>query len=323
MRANEQRRTAGQEISDAQSATRRIPSAAGTGRADADTAAALQRSIGNAAFARMMSERHRHDAGCGHEEALQRTAVDEVGSVVRSAGSRLAPVLRREMEDRFEGEDFSDVTVHTGGAARRSAEAVGAEAYTTGTNHIVFRRGVDKKTLAHELEHGITPDGDLYTLTDVDTEDFRTDFLAAVKTTKHASGYSGTGGGASDWAASAVTAAHKQMRIDHPHWGDNTTLHHKIARSELDAILASADGDGARARPLFDFLDEVRAVLDSTAGNRKALHNMPANLEMGPSSDTRTGDPGSGTDYNFTPQGAMTPRSNELEEAGSWRPSRP
>lgn len=65
----------------------------------------------------------------------------------------MAPGLQREMETRFGGEDFSDVSLHTGTAARSSSEAVGAEAYTTHTNHIVFRSAVDKKTLAHELEH--------------------------------------------------------------------------------------------------------------------------------------------------------------------------
>ncbi|MEU8684809.1 DUF4157 domain-containing protein, partial [Streptomyces sp. NPDC048611] len=129
----------------------------------------MQRSAGNAAAARLVEEQRAtagaadghaertehagHAEHAGQECAVQRSAADEVGSVVRSAGSRLAPSLQREMETRFGGEDFSDVTVHTGAAARRSADAVGAEAYTTATNHIVFRAGIAKKTLAHELEH--------------------------------------------------------------------------------------------------------------------------------------------------------------------------
>ncbi len=78
---------------------------------------------------------------------------------------------------------------------------------------------------------------------------------------------------------------------------------------------AAAEGDRAAARPLFAFLDEIRAVLGSTAADKKALHNMPANLETGPASDIGRGDPGSGSDFDYTPGGAMTPRSNELKEA--------
>ncbi len=423
----------------------------------ADVLRAAQGGAGNAAVTGMIARRarrapaqvhedahsaHQHGAGHDREAAAQPGAADAVNSVVRSAGSRLPASLQREMEARFSGEDFSDVAVHTGAAARRSAEAVGAEAYTTGTRHIVLRGAIDKKTLAHELEHvrqqragavagtddgsglsisdpsdrfersaerkaeqvmrdgadvqrsvedhtadaahrtteasaevqrmppkkkqtkkpagdnppaaaatssktvfeeimeyfegrseefkakkqnekeyileqiGIEPGGDLFTLDEVKNDESMLDaLLAEIETAKHASGFAGTGGGSSDWAASAVTSAHAEMRADHPIWGDRTTLHHKISRSELDAVLASAERDRANAKPLFEFLDEVRTVLGSTAGNKKALHNMPANLEMGPASDTRTGDPGSGSDFNYTPEGAMTPRSSELKDA--------
>ncbi|GAA2391072.1 hypothetical protein GCM10010420_13870 [Streptomyces glaucosporus] len=384
---------------------------------------------------------HRHGAEHGGEAAARPSAADEVNSVVRSTGGRLPLPLQREMEARFGGEDFSDVAVHTGAAARRSAEAVGAEAYTTGTRHIVFRGTIDRKTLAHELEHvrqqragavagtddgsglsvsdpsdrfersaertaeqvmrggadlrrpvadhtagavqrtagaatdvqrmakkkqakksaggdppaaeptssksefekiveyfegrseefkgkkqnekeyllgniGIEPGSDLYTLDEVkNDESLLNDLLTEIETAKHSSGFAGAGGGKSDWAASAITSAHAEMRKEHPFWGDKTTLHHKISRSELDAVLASAERDRANAKPLFDFLDEIRAVLGSTAADKKALLNMPANLEMGPASDTRTGDPGSGTDFNYTPSGALTPRSSELKQA--------
>ncbi|WP_327666937.1 DUF4157 domain-containing protein [Streptomyces sp. NBC_00485] len=404
--------------------------------------ATLQRTAGNAAVARMVEvqrarsdhEEHQHDAGCGHEDTVQRSAADEVSSVVRSGGSRMAPGLQREMETRFGGEDFSDVSLHTGTAARSSSEAVGAEAYTTHTNHIVFRSAVDKKTLAHELEHvrqqragavagtdngsgvRISDESDPFekaaertarqamrggadvqravakgstapasaavqrmpkkktpktapaetsaqaaapakseaekiieyfdaldegfkakeqnakeiilenigigtaytTLADVEGDaELSALFHEELGTAEHEPGFqtaSVGGGGSSDWAAKAVTNAHADMRIRHPFWGDKTSLHHKIARTQLDDILASADADGPRASPVFIFLDEIRNVLESTAGNKKALHNMPANLEMGPASDTRTGDPGSGTDFNYD-SGAMTPRSSELNDA--------
>jgi hypothetical protein len=57
------------------------------------------------------------------------------------------------MEARFGGADFGDVRIHTGGAAARSAESVGANAYTVQSD-IVFRSDAyDKHTLAHELTH--------------------------------------------------------------------------------------------------------------------------------------------------------------------------
>jgi hypothetical protein len=69
-------------------------------------------------------------------------------------GHPLAAPVREEMEDRL-GADFSEVRVHTGGAAGASAAAVGARAYTVGS-HVVLGAGTaDKHTLAHELTHVI------------------------------------------------------------------------------------------------------------------------------------------------------------------------
>jgi hypothetical protein len=66
--------------------------------------------------------------------------------------------LRRHMEERF-GRDFSGVRVHADSAAARSADAVGANAYTAGS-HIVFAHGqfapqssAGRHLLAHELTH--------------------------------------------------------------------------------------------------------------------------------------------------------------------------
>ncbi len=132
----------------------RMATVGGAAQLSPSAAISLQRAIGNAAFAQLVGqEQHQHGAGCGHQETVQRSAADDVSSVVRSGGSQLDSSTQQDMEARFGGEDFSDVRIHTGSSAQRSAEAVGAEAYTTGTNHIVFRSAVNKKTLAHELEH--------------------------------------------------------------------------------------------------------------------------------------------------------------------------
>ncbi|MFJ3723593.1 DUF4157 domain-containing protein [Streptomyces sp. NPDC090045] len=95
----------------------------------------MQRTVGNAAVARM----------------VQRSSVHRV---LDSQGKPLEPSLRGEMEARL-GADFSDVRVHTDQAARQSAAEVGARAYTSGNHVVVGRNGGDKHTLAHELTHVI------------------------------------------------------------------------------------------------------------------------------------------------------------------------
>ncbi|MFJ9577235.1 DUF4157 domain-containing protein [Streptomyces sp. NPDC101191] len=120
-------------------------------------AGALQAAIGNAAVARAVQrERHTHDADCGHgqapspgQDAAPRSLVPDV---LRRPGRPLAEPLRREMESRL-GADFSDVRVHTGATAQRSAAEIGARAYTSGSNVVIGSGGADKHTLAHELTH--------------------------------------------------------------------------------------------------------------------------------------------------------------------------
>jgi hypothetical protein len=79
-------------------------------------------------------------------------------SVTAQGGQPLEPPVRAEMEGRF-GEPFDSVRVHSSSQAARSAEAVGANAYTFG-RHVVFaehRYAPDtfegKRLLAHELAH--------------------------------------------------------------------------------------------------------------------------------------------------------------------------
>jgi hypothetical protein len=70
------------------------------------------------------------------EEAEAPSIVDEALS---ERGAPLAPALRYDMESRF-GHDFSQVRVHTGAAATRSARAINAHAYTVRSD-IVFGSG--------------------------------------------------------------------------------------------------------------------------------------------------------------------------------------
>ncbi|AZQ38559.1 DUF4157 domain-containing protein [Streptomyces cyaneochromogenes] len=123
---------------------------------------ALQRSAGNAAVVQFLrrsggaqgQNRHRHGVGCGHQTAqsqIQRAAVHDV---LREGGRPLDDATRSDMEARLDA-DFSDVRIHTGGAAQASAAELGARAYTSGNHVVIGAGGADKHTLAHELTHVI------------------------------------------------------------------------------------------------------------------------------------------------------------------------
>jgi hypothetical protein len=81
-----------------------------------------------------------------------------VHAVVRGPGAPLEARVRAPME-RWFGSHLSTVRVHTGALADRSAEEIGAHAYTVG-ERIVFRAGrydpdgrSGQRLLAHELTH--------------------------------------------------------------------------------------------------------------------------------------------------------------------------
>ncbi|MFH9355408.1 DUF4157 domain-containing protein [Kitasatospora sp. NPDC017646] len=128
----------------------------------------LQATVGNAAVVQMLrrtghgpdEKEHRHGDGYGHEgPAVQRAAApaiqrSSVHNVLRSPGRPLDRATRTDMESRL-GADFSDVRIHTGGAAKASAAEVGARAYTSGNDIVIGEGGGDAHTLAHELTHVI------------------------------------------------------------------------------------------------------------------------------------------------------------------------
>lgn len=81
-----------------------------------------------------------------------------VHDVLRSPGTPLDATARAFMEPRF-GHSFANVRVHDDSGARKSAQMVGARAYTVG-EHMVFGRsehspGTDagRRLIAHELAH--------------------------------------------------------------------------------------------------------------------------------------------------------------------------
>jgi hypothetical protein len=111
----------------------------------------LQRTAGNAGVVQMLAD----EGAIGAQEEQASPVHDVIG---RGGGSTLDESVRAPMESSF-GQDFSDVRVHTDGQASKSAESVGANAYTVGSD-IVFRSGhfdaaspTGQRTIAHELSH--------------------------------------------------------------------------------------------------------------------------------------------------------------------------
>jgi hypothetical protein len=91
-------------------------------------------------------------------------APGQTGSRAAAGGAPLELGLRHEMEGRFQ-HDFSQVRVHSDSAAARSAERIGAQAYTIGGD-IVFGAGrfmpqstPGRRLLAHELAHVVQQSG--------------------------------------------------------------------------------------------------------------------------------------------------------------------
>lgn len=104
----------------------------------------LQRTVGNAAVVRLLNDPV-PDTG-------NQAQAPDPRDLLRLPGRPLAGSTLADMEDRF-GADFSDVRLHTGPAARRSADALGARAYTSGSHVVIGDGGADRATLAHELTH--------------------------------------------------------------------------------------------------------------------------------------------------------------------------
>jgi hypothetical protein len=125
-------------------------------------ASSLLSALGNARVQRLMraSGLRREDDG---SESVDDAVAQRIQSS-RGGGQPLDEGARRSLEPAF-GEDFSDVRVHSDGNADSMNRAVGAEAFTTGTD-IFFRGGKynpgssdGQKLLAHELTHVVQQRG--------------------------------------------------------------------------------------------------------------------------------------------------------------------
>lgn len=121
-RAQDWGRTVGPAKARRRGAGTAAPRAVGAPLAD------LQRALGNAAVSRLIGDaRNEHGADCGHQQGTAAVQRSTVHNVLRGSGQPMAAPLRQEMEARL-GADFSDVRLHTGANARRSAGEIGAVA---------------------------------------------------------------------------------------------------------------------------------------------------------------------------------------------------
>ena len=91
-------------------------------------------------------------------------APSEINVALNSDGKPMDSGTKSFMESRF-GYDFSNVQIHTGQVAAKSANSINALAYTSG-HDIVFNKGQytpgtdsGKKLLAHELTHVVQQSG--------------------------------------------------------------------------------------------------------------------------------------------------------------------
>jgi hypothetical protein len=93
-------------------------------------------------------------------EPKRQAAPEAVGEALAGPGRALESEVRADMALRF-GHDFSRVRVHTDARAAESARAVGARAFTVGSEIVFGEReydpasGAGRKLLAHELAHTV------------------------------------------------------------------------------------------------------------------------------------------------------------------------
>ncbi len=115
----------------------------------------VDNSINQKSFFKPSAIQRKCNAG---NEGAGSNAVDSYVGSLNSSGQAMPEGSRKFFEPKF-GRDFSDVKLHTGSTAAKSAQAINALAYTSG-NNIVFNTGQyspdsekGKKLLAHELTH--------------------------------------------------------------------------------------------------------------------------------------------------------------------------
>ncbi len=111
-------------------------------------------------------EKHVHRKEGSTGEVQGSSELDSYIGSLHSTGQPIPEKTRSFFEPRF-GRDFSNVRLHTGAVAAKSAQSINALAYTSG-NNIVFNTGQyspdsdsGKKLMAHELTHVVQQNGNI------------------------------------------------------------------------------------------------------------------------------------------------------------------
>jgi hypothetical protein len=112
-------------------------------------------------------------------------------------------------------------------------------------------------------------------------------------------------------AANQIVAANKHAIFP----GGHHTIHHKLAQSKIEKLMDACEEEPVAAVPVTKFIDKVIATRGGATSRRKAMLNLPPNLEVGPPGDLRINDPGAEIDVNRTKSGTVTPRSEALRRA--------
>ncbi|MNQ73827.1 hypothetical protein D3C85_885710 [compost metagenome] len=122
---------------------------------------AVMAADGTPGISRLASGIQRFSGDVGGQSIV---APESVNQTLAGPGRPLEPALRRYMEPRFDY-DFSQVRVHLGNQAERSAREIDADAYAVGRD-LVFGAGkyapatsAGKHLIAHELTHVVQQTG--------------------------------------------------------------------------------------------------------------------------------------------------------------------
>jgi hypothetical protein len=197
------------------------------------------------------------------------------GSRVQSLlghGEPLGPSLRTYFEPRF-GRDFGAVRTHTGPVADETSRALGARAYTFGSN-IAFRQGAfspesddGRRLLAHELTHVIQQSG--------------------------ASGIHSIGSRGYDGLLQRAPEETEALISRHTSWGnlDETALGRELLRLALGGQLTLTDevlntlGSTNRDDVVYEFMlaatDPQLVHLAAATASRQFLHRLFDELTSG------------------------------------------
>lgn len=118
-----------------------------TSQSTVDEILTMQRTAGNAAAAQFVAL-----ARQAEQEGRHDVARSTVQDVLSQRGTRLDPAVKADAEARF-GRALPEVRLHTDAAAARSAQEVGAAAYTSGTHVVAGPGGMSREDMYHELWH--------------------------------------------------------------------------------------------------------------------------------------------------------------------------